>query len=64
MIIKLRQGLGRLIRSKTDKGIIVLLDPRIQSGWGERVKEGFPEGIKIRSGTKEVFLTMLKKKKM
>lgn len=64
MIIKLRQGLGRLIRTKTDRGIIVLLDPRIQSNWGERVKEGFPEGIKIRSGTKEVFLAMLKKKKM
>lgn len=64
MIIKLRQGLGRLIRSKTDKGIIVLLDPRINSNWGEKVKAGFPEGIKIRSGTKELFLTMLKKKKM
>lgn len=39
MIIKLRQGLGRLIRTKTDKGVIILLDPRIQSGWGEKVKE-------------------------
>ena len=28
-IIKLKQGFGRLIRSKTDKGIVVLLDSRV-----------------------------------
>ncbi|MCH2123569.1 MAG: helicase [Pirellulaceae bacterium] len=28
-IIKLRQGFGRLIRSQTDSGIVVILDPRI-----------------------------------
>jgi len=28
-IIKLRQGFGRLIRNKTDKGIVVILDSRI-----------------------------------
>lgn len=28
-VIRLRQGIGRLIRSKTDKGIIILLDKRI-----------------------------------
>ena len=28
-IIKLKQGFGRLIRSKTDRGIVVLLDPRL-----------------------------------
>lgn len=28
-ILKLRQGVGRLIRSKTDSGIVVILDPRI-----------------------------------
>ena len=30
-VLKFRQGIGRLIRSKTDKGIIVVLDPRIIS---------------------------------
>jgi ATP-dependent DNA helicase DinG len=30
-IIKLKQGVGRLIRSKTDKGIIVLLDGRVKT---------------------------------
>ena len=28
-VLKFRQGIGRLIRSRTDKGIIVVLDPRI-----------------------------------
>lgn len=30
-ITKFRQGFGRLIRTKTDRGIVVVLDPRIQS---------------------------------
>ncbi len=28
-VLKFRQGIGRLIRSRTDKGIIIVLDPRI-----------------------------------
>ena len=28
-VIKLKQGFGRLIRSKTDRGIVVILDPRV-----------------------------------
>jgi Rad3-related DNA helicase len=28
-IIELRQGVGRLIRTKQDKGIVVILDPRV-----------------------------------
>lgn len=28
-ILKFRQGFGRLIRSKTDRGIVVILDPRV-----------------------------------
>ncbi len=30
-VIKLKQGFGRLIRSKTDRGIVAILDPRILS---------------------------------
>ena len=28
-ILELRQGVGRLIRTKQDKGIVVILDPRV-----------------------------------
>jgi ATP-dependent DNA helicase DinG len=30
-VIKLKQGFGRLIRSKTDRGIVAILDPRVLS---------------------------------
>jgi ATP-dependent DNA helicase DinG len=30
-VIKLKQGFGRLIRTKTDRGIVVILDPRVLS---------------------------------
>lgn len=31
MIVRLRQGIGRLIRCETDKGIVSILDPRLSS---------------------------------
>ncbi len=30
-VIKLKQGFGRLIRTKTDRGIVVILDPRVMT---------------------------------
>ncbi|MGC8641614.1 MAG: ATP-dependent DNA helicase [Isosphaeraceae bacterium] len=30
-VIKLKQGFGRLIRSKSDRGIVVILDPRVMT---------------------------------
>lgn len=33
MILKLKQGIGRLIRTKTDSGVIILLDTRISTDW-------------------------------
>lgn len=30
-VIKLKQGFGRLVRSKSDRGIVVILDPRVHS---------------------------------
>ncbi|MGW8256853.1 MAG: ATP-dependent DNA helicase, partial [Thermoguttaceae bacterium] len=32
-ILKLKQGFGRLIRGKGDKGMVVILDPRIRTKW-------------------------------
>jgi ATP-dependent DNA helicase DinG len=32
-ILKFRQGVGRLIRSTTDTGMVVILDPRILTKW-------------------------------
>jgi ATP-dependent DNA helicase DinG len=30
-VIKLRQGFGRLIRTQQDRGIVVILDPRVRT---------------------------------
>jgi len=48
-ILKLKQGFGRLIRTKTDSGVVIFLDDRIYStAWGEVFYKAFPETIKIR----------------
>lgn len=41
--LKLRQGFGRLIRSKTDRGAVVLLDPRIATRhYGRMILKSLP----------------------
>jgi ATP-dependent DNA helicase DinG len=43
-VLKFRQGFGRLIRSKTDRGIVVVLDPRItRKAYGKRFLASLPE---------------------
>ena len=42
-IISLKQGLGRLIRSATDKGVLAVLDPRLRTkGYGRLFLESLP----------------------
>jgi ATP-dependent DNA helicase DinG len=43
-VLKFRQGVGRLIRTKTDNGIIVVLDPRItQKRYGQAFLDALPK---------------------
>lgn len=43
-ILKFRQGVGRLIRTKTDKGIVVILDSRVVSKpYGRRFLDSLPK---------------------
>jgi ATP-dependent DNA helicase DinG len=43
-ILKLRQGVGRLIRTKTDRGIIVILDNRIMTkAYGRAFMQALPK---------------------
>ncbi|WP_333589100.1 helicase C-terminal domain-containing protein [Ligilactobacillus acidipiscis] len=47
-VIKLNQGFGRLIRTKTDIGAFVLLDPRILTKkYGVVFEKSFPAGVKL-----------------
>ena len=42
-VMKLRQGVGRLIRTKEDHGIVILTDQRVLSrSYGKRFIESFP----------------------
>jgi ATP-dependent DNA helicase DinG len=42
-ILTLRQGLGRLIRHRTDRGVLAVLDPRLRTmGYGRRFLESLP----------------------
>jgi ATP-dependent DNA helicase DinG len=43
-VIKLRQGFGRLIRTATDQGMVVILDPRIRTKqYGRTFLESLPD---------------------
>jgi ATP-dependent DNA helicase DinG len=42
-ILTLKQGLGRLIRTRSDRGVLAVLDPRIRTmGYGARFLAGLP----------------------
>jgi ATP-dependent DNA helicase DinG len=47
-VIKLKQGFGRLIRTKTDRGIVVILDPRILTKpYGSKFLNSLPQCPRI-----------------
>jgi Rad3-related DNA helicase len=63
-IIKLKQWFWRLIRTKTDNGVVILLDNRIVStSWWKMFFDAFPKEINIKKGTCEQFLNILEQKK-
>ena len=42
-ILALQQGLGRLIRHRTDRGVLAVLDPRLRTmGYGRRFLASLP----------------------
>ena len=47
-VIRFRQGIGRLIRSSMDEGIVAVLDPRIVTkGYGRLFLASVPEGVPV-----------------
>lgn len=58
-VIQMKQGIGRLIRNGTDRGIIIILDCRLSTkGYGSTFVESFPPMRKARTlkGTIKSFL--------
>lgn len=51
MIVKLKQGIGRLIRTEDDKGIISILDPRLSETYQSRYREVVFSSLPIKNRT-------------
>jgi len=47
MLLHLKQMVGRLIRSETDRGLAVIVDARRDRGYFRRLVDAVPEGAKI-----------------
>ncbi len=54
MMIKLRQGIGRLIRSESDKGIVSILDSRLSSECKSCYKKVIFDAIPIKNKTEDM----------
>jgi ATP-dependent DNA helicase DinG len=53
--LRLKQGFGRLIRSSTDRGAVVLMDPRVLSrNYGEMLLETLPPAKRVVGPWEEV----------
>ncbi len=53
-VIKLKQGFGRLIRTATDRGMVVILDPRVLTkGYGRSFLAALPECRRFVDGLPE-----------
>jgi DNA polymerase-3 subunit epsilon/ATP-dependent DNA helicase DinG len=60
-ILRFMQGFGRLIRSRTDRGVVVVLDRRlVTKAYGKRFLESLP-GPAVRRGTAESLPAMAAK---
>ncbi len=61
-ILKLKQGFGRLIRTKSDTWIVIFLDNRIYSTWWwQDFLSAFPENINMKISAKDKLTELLSK---
>lgn len=60
-ILRLRQGIGRLLRTKDDRGAIVMMDSRIvKACYAKKIQTALPEGLSITELPFEKILDDLK----
>ena len=53
--LRLKQGFGRLIRTATDRGVVVLADPRIVTKhYGRGLLDGLPAARRVARPWKQV----------
>ncbi|MBM6613732.1 ATP-dependent DNA helicase DinG [Desemzia sp. RIT804] len=60
--LRLKQGLGRLVRSQSDKGVFIVLDERLlYSNFGKLMQRSLPKGIMIEEMAEEEMEVELRK---
>ena len=60
--LRLKQGLGRLVRSQTDKGVFIVLDERLlYSNFGKLMQRSLPKGMAIEEIAEEKMEAELRK---
>ncbi|MFO0691111.1 MAG: ATP-dependent DNA helicase [Myxococcota bacterium] len=47
MLLHLKQMVGRLIRSETDRGLVVIVDARADRGYFRRLGDALPDGVRV-----------------
>jgi Rad3-related DNA helicase len=47
MLLNLKQMVGRLIRSEDDRGLVVVVDPRRDRDYFERISAALPPGVRF-----------------
>jgi len=58
-VIKLKQGFGRLIRSRTDRGAVVLLDSRVvNKRYGRLFLDSLPPARRLVAERKTVYAAL------
>ena len=58
-VIKFKQGFGRLIRSRDDRGAVLILDSRVLSkNYGRSFLKSLPETRIVKGESGEVFAAM------
>jgi ATP-dependent DNA helicase DinG len=57
--LRLKQGFGRLVRTATDRGVIVLADPRIVTkGYGRGLLDGLPPARRMARPWREIVVEL------
>ena len=59
MLLHLKQMCGRLIRSETDRGVVVIVDARHDRGYFRRLTDALPTGVKIEILPREGLLKVV-----
>jgi ATP-dependent DNA helicase DinG len=57
MVLTLKQGVGRLIRHRNDRGVMAILDPRLTTkGYGTKILQALPEATRTEQAEVGSFL--------